>query len=215
MDVKKDMNAMGLRPVIVAPTAVEFGAVKRALRGVEARGDVVLAQCGMGVRQAGGFCERFLSEHVSCVALVGWAGGLAQDLAVGDVVSADAVLMQGCPRLEIRALELPGARRGAVLTAAKALASAAEKRSAGEEWGAIAVEMEAYPLAAWAEAQGIPFYHVRIIMDTWEEELPEMGGGSVWGKVRQLPRLWWMVRRIRALDAGLGRMAVQVAEAIG
>jgi nucleoside phosphorylase len=214
------MKEQRLRPIIVAPTAVEFGAVKRALREAEARGDVVLAQCGMGVRQAGGFCERILPEHVSCVALVGWAGGLAQNLAVGDLVSADTAVMEGCPRLEIRALDLSGARRGAVLTAPKALASAADKRSAGEVWGAIAVEMEAYPLAAWAERQGIPFYHVRIIMDTWDEELPDLeAGGSAWGKARRLPslapRLWWMFRRVRSLHAGLARLAVQVARAIG
>jgi nucleoside phosphorylase len=214
------MNEQKVRPLIVVPTAVEFGAVRRALRGAEARGEVVLAQCGMGVRQAGGFCERIRPEQVSCVALVGWAGGLAQDLAVGEVVSADAAVMEGCPRLEFRALDLPGARRGAVLTSPKALASAAEKRSAGEVWGAIAVEMEAYPLAAWAEEQGIPFYHVRIIMDTRDEELPDLeAGGSIWGKARRLlslaPRLWWMFRRVRSLDAGLARMAAQVVGAIG
>jgi nucleoside phosphorylase len=214
------MKEQRVRPVIVAPTAVEFGAVKRALRGAGARGDVVLAQCGMGVRQAGEFCERLHPEQVGCVALVGWAGGLAQDLAVGDLVSADAAVMEGCPRLEIRALDLPGVRRGAVLTAPKALASAADKRAAGEVWGATAVEMEAYPLAAWAERQGIPFYHVRIIMDTWDEELPGLeAGGSAWEKARRLPslapRLWWMFRRIRSLNAGLARLAVQVAGAIG
>jgi nucleoside phosphorylase len=182
------------------------------------RGDVTLAQCGMGVTEARRFCTRGLAEPASCVALVGWAGGLAPDLAVGDVVSADAALMDGCPRLDLRSLDLPGARTGAVLTSARALASAAEKRSAGDAWGAIAVEMEAYPLAAWTAEQGIPFYHVRIIMDTWDEELPELQGGSIWGKARRLavqaPRIWWMYRRIRALDARLGRLAVQVAEAI-
>jgi nucleoside phosphorylase len=168
----------------------------------------------MGVNEARRFCTRGLAEPASCVALIGWAGGLARDLAVGDVVSADAALMESCPRLSIQALDLPGARTGAVLTSARALASAAEKRSAGETCGAIAVEMEAYPLAAWAHEQGIPFYHVRIIMDTWDEELPELQGASLWGKARRLPRLWWMVRRIRALDPMLARLAAQVIQAI-
>ena len=206
-------------PLILAPTAVEYAAVRRALGKRAASGEIRLGQCGMGVQRARSFCEKAPPGPFACLALVGWAGGLARDLAVGEIVSAEAAVMDGLPRLDCQVLDLPVARTGSILTVPKALMSEAEKRAAVEASGAVAVEMEAYPLAEWAQEQGIPFIHVRIIMDAWDEPLPDFAaGGSVWGRVRGLPgmapRMWWMYQRIRMLDPLLEKMAGMVAEAM-
>lgn len=73
-------------------------------------------------------------------------------LAVGDIVIADRALSAGRSDANCPALALPGlarVHRGPVLTAGHVIAAPEAKRSAAES-GALAVEMEAYPLAAWA-----------------------------------------------------------------
>ncbi len=40
--------------------------------------------------------------------------------------------------------------------------------------GALAVEMEAYPLAAWAAAHRLLFIHARVILDAVDESLPDL-----------------------------------------
>ena len=86
------------------------------------------------------------------VALLGWAGGLRDDLAVGDIVIVDRALAAGRSDVDCLALPLPGTarvHRGPVLTADHVVAAPAAKRAAAA-CGALAVEMEAHPLATWA-----------------------------------------------------------------
>jgi nucleoside phosphorylase len=53
---------------------------------------------------------------------------------------------------------------GPILTSDRVLASAAEKRVAGAT-GALAVEMEAGPLARWARDRDVHFAHLRVVLD--------------------------------------------------
>ena len=112
------------------------------------------------------------------LALLGWAGGLRDDLAVGDIVIADRALSAGRSDVNCLAPALPGTarvHRGPVLTADHVVAAPAAKRSAAA-CGALAVEMEAYPLAAWAAQHAVPFVHGRVILDTVEDALPALDG---------------------------------------
>ena len=120
--------------------------------------------CGMGPRRAVALCadlER--GARPRGLALLGWAGGLRDDLVVGDIVIADRALSAGRSDVSCLVLPLPGmarVHRGPVLTAGHVVAAPAAKRAAAA-CGALAVEMEAYPLAAWAAQCGVPFVHGR------------------------------------------------------
>ena len=90
----------------------------------------------------------------------GFCGGLAEGLAVGDIVLADAILGENKnerhavefePGLDALRLALAGARIryhvGAVVSVKAAVTKPAEKRRLGVERGAIAVDMESFAMA--------------------------------------------------------------------
>jgi hypothetical protein len=64
---------------------------------------------------------------------------------------------------------------GALLTSSTVLATPQAKRAASQ-CGALAVEMEAYPLAAWARMHDLPFVHARVILDPAGEAVPDLNG---------------------------------------
>ncbi len=218
--------------------APEGAALRRWLAGRR----VLCRQCGMGENQAAAFCQKLDTQLISSVTLVGWAGGLVPELGAGAVVCADAAVREGQPTLACQVLSLAGSRVGPVLTVPKALFSPAEKRRAhavsgalppaggddtlpgtsiqgwcgAPEGAALAVEMEAYPIARWAQQRGIPFYHVRMILDTVDEALPTVGGDEALLKqVARMPglmvELWRLSRRVRALNPRLAALAVEIA----
>lgn len=193
-------------------------------------------RCGVGERQSALFCQKIdqglaLSggqvislNSIACLVLLGWAGGLAPNLAVGEVVCAQTALREGQASLNCETLPIQNARRGPILTVPKALLTPLEKSSA-QASGALAVEMEAYPIAAWAKDRGFPFIHIRVIMDTVDETLPAFGAGlNSSGQVRLFPflkrlaqqpallrDLWWLNKRISALNPALEKLAQEVA----
>jgi hypothetical protein len=214
-------------PLFAAPSSLEYSAVRRALVKPLTDGQVQLAMCGVGEGQARLFCQKIDNLPVSCLVLMGWAGGLVPDLAVGDVVCADTSLREGQPRLPCHTLPIKNNRRGPILTVPKALLTPFEKQTA-QSSGALAVEMEAYPLADWAARKGFPFFHVRVILDGWDESLPDLNkeldpsGGMHWlpflSRLGRHPgilkELWKLNSRVRALDAILEKMAADVFNAL-
>jgi len=162
-----------LATVVLTATKWEQRPVRRALARMIARGDVRLMICGIGPRQEMDCC-RLLGDmaDVERLLLVGWAGGLHPDMGAGEAIVADCVLDEAGRRAPCSVPAVPGARVGPTLTVAEALLSPQAKRAARAS-GALAVEMEAYPLAAWAAARGIPFAHVRLISDGPNDNLPD------------------------------------------
>jgi nucleoside phosphorylase len=210
-------------PLVVTPTALENSAVQNALKRYLLPSPVQSMICGVGEGQSRLFCQKIDRNRVSCLVLLGWAGGLAPSVAAGDVVCADAALRDGQPPLSCRALPIKNARRGPILTVAKALLTPAEKQSA-QASGALAVEMEAYPLAEWAGQAGIPFVHARVILDTLDESLPDFGDGvdasaglRVGRFLKRLARhpglawgLWKLNARIRLINPALENLALEI-----
>jgi hypothetical protein len=201
-------------PLIVAPTSFEYAVVRRALRGWLAQGRGLCRQCGMGEARTAAFCQGLAGLPLSGVVLLGWAGGLAADLPAGAVVCADAAARQGQPSLPLPVLPLASSRVGAVLTVPRALSSPAEKRAA-QAGGALAVEMEAYPMARWAQQAGLPFYHVRLVLDAVDEPLPDLGGPGLLRRLARLPgflaELWRFGGRVRALNPRLALLVQEIA----
>jgi nucleoside phosphorylase len=219
-------------PLFLTPTTLEYAAVQKGLKKALTQGQVRLLRCGVGERQSALFCQKIDQglaffggqairlDSIACLVLLGWAGGIAPDLAVGEVVWARAALREGQPSLNCETLPIQNARIGPILTAPKALLTPLEKSSA-QASGALAVEMEAYPMAAWAKERGFPFMHARVIMDTVGETLPDFDLGiNSSGQVRLFPLLkrlvrqpallrdlWWLSGRIRALNPTLEKLA--------
>ena len=179
------------------PTAGEYRVVEAVVR--TRRLPVALRMCGMGARRSAVICTEFeRGVRPRGLALLGWAGGLRDDLAVGDIVIADWALSAGRSDVNCLALPLPGTarvHRGPVLTADHVVAAPAAKRAAAA-YGALAVEMEAYPLAAWAAQREVPFVHGRVILDTVEDALPELGGVlDGYGRLQIWPLFGALARR--------------------
>jgi nucleoside phosphorylase len=179
------------------PTAGEYRVVEAVVR--TRRLPVALRMCGIGPRRAAAFCaELERGARPRGLALLGWAGGLRDDLVVGDIVIADRALSAARSDVSCLALPLPGTvriHRGPVLTADHVVAAPAAKRAAAA-CGALAVEMEAYPLAAWAAQHEAPLVHGRVILDTVDDALPALDGVlDGYGRLQIRPLLGALARR--------------------
>ncbi|MGA8551855.1 MAG: hypothetical protein WB678_16640 [Stellaceae bacterium] len=119
-------------------------------------------------------------RRASCLVSFGIAGALSPELRSGDVVISTKVVAGGwiwrAPEpFATRVADLGGrigALEGAVLGAAGILATAAEKRRAWAETGALAVDLESDVVARIASAAGIQFVVLRAIADAACRELP-------------------------------------------
>lgn len=105
------------------------------------------------------------------VVSTGFCGGTNPRLKVGDIAVATEV------RTEVRgfAASLPQGPKptmtGPIVSQDRVAVTAADKRLLGE-CGAIAVEMEAAAVASFAEQAGTPFFCIRVVSDTVEEDMP-------------------------------------------
>jgi nucleoside phosphorylase len=226
--VVRDHSMAQQHPLLfITPTLSEYTPVTAALAGPLAQGRVRVEMCGIGPARAAAFAEGLeRSGPWSGLVLLGWAGGLWPDLAVGDMVLADAVLDVRGQRIGCVAIELAGARCGPLLTVGEVLRTPEAKRAARAS-GTLAVEMEAYPLAAWAAAHSVPFLHARVISDAVDDPLPDLGDAlDAFGRVRPgrlmrllltRPRLvadlWPLMRSLRRLRPALGALAVAILAA--
>jgi nucleoside phosphorylase len=214
--------------LLITPSQVEYSAVETSLRDNLAARSLEVVVSGMGPDCAAALCRKLEARASPPVVLtlVGFAGGLHPSLAAGDAVLGSEALFEDGRRAPCTIIRLPGATVGPVLTVSKALYTPPEKAAARVS-GALAVEMEAYPLAVWAAERGLPFVHARVILDPVDEVLPDLGDllddyGRVRpaGLVRRLllhpthaAAMVRLMRRSQAVTPTLGRLARQVVEA--
>ena len=210
--------------LIVTPTLQEFSAAQKGLRNHRPELRIRLEKCGVGEKRAQLYCEQLAPGDISHLMLLGWAGGISPDLAAGDVIYASEARREGQPTLGC--LKLPGLEKqiGPILTVPSALLRPDEKQAARSN-GVKAVEMEAYPMADWAHRNNVPFIHVRVILDAWNESLPDFekeidpSGKVHWpqlfGRFARHPDLlldlWKLMQRIRAVDPILADQAEKVS----
>ena len=184
--------------VMIVPTRWETEAVLRSLPGAVPdpawevpawrAGDLLMVEPGMGPDLAAALLPRLEMLEPHTVWLYGWCGGLMPDLGAGDLVLADATVfvgqdgsatqiahpVPGSLLEEVRRLAHSLGRRmvvGPALTSYHVLSSV-EQKQAGAASGAVAVEMEAGPLAQWATDRSLPFVHLRVVLDPVESALP-------------------------------------------
>ncbi|MEK6716895.1 MAG: hypothetical protein AABZ16_05345 [candidate division NC10 bacterium] len=168
---------------------------------------------------------------------LGFAGGLAETLCVGDVVCPAAVLLDdgrtgqsfgvAPAQAAVRAaLAAAGIRihDGPLLTVDDPLRTPEVKRAAHRRTGAVAVDMEAAGVAEAARDLGIPWLAIKAVVDAAGEALPEFLAGCTtaqgelrWrgllsnlASARRRRTLWRLPRASRQAAQGLQR-AVDVA----
>jgi 4-hydroxy-3-methylbut-2-enyl diphosphate reductase len=161
--------------LLCAPLRVEAEALRRGLRRLPDGGESVrLVRTGYGPARSKAAAREFAGSDCGMVAVGGVAGGLTDDLRVGDVVVASEVTDVGSPDAEPRrcpsAPLLAGELRraglrvhvGPVATVPKLAETSTHADLAAA--GVIAVDMESAPLLAGAGDR--PAVVVRAISDT-------------------------------------------------
>jgi len=160
--------------IICAPLRVEAEALRRGLRGQAGTDAVDVIRTGYGTTRSATAAAKIAESDAPMMAVGGVAGGLTDDLNVGDVVVATQVSESGagdgqvvcCPSAPLLAGELRRAgltvRLGPMATVSKLADSSAHADLAAA--GVIAVDMESAQLLGGAA--GRPAVVVRAISDT-------------------------------------------------
>jgi adenosylhomocysteine nucleosidase len=145
---------------------------------------------------AAAHCHTRLGDATpSLVVSAGACGALAPELAVGALVVPESVIAPDGRRLPTAAAG--GLRRhGSLLTTDHVLEDAASKSRLWLSTGALAVDMESWPILQWAAARGVPALVVRGVCDPAGRGVP-----ADLARVVQDDR----VRPMRAVSAVLAR----------
>jgi adenosylhomocysteine nucleosidase len=177
----------------------------------------LLAVSGMGSKAARSAAQRLIDAGATSLVSWGLAGGLDPDLQAGAVCVPREVIAADGSRLatarswrESLSSSVPHRCRvgnDPLLTADRALESTADKSAARRATGACAVDMESSAVAQVAEAHGVPFIAVRVIVDTARDSIPAaVAGASRAGQVH-LGRLILGLMRSPGQIASLLRLA--------
>lgn len=154
----------------------------RAIRGVIAGKTVVTMATGDGGTRARQGLNDLLSNLEARVVLaIGIAGGLSEDLGVGDVVAAGRVFS---PESEVpapdsmwldRAQQLDAVTLGSIYSHSEIAIDPVAKRSLWEQAGrepAQVVDLETASYARTASAAAVPYVALRAVSDSFDEALP-------------------------------------------
>ena len=135
--------------------------------------NVVLTANGPGPKLASRAAQA-VEENRRLEALVsyGFCGALDPALRINDILIGSEVQcgagILAC-HLPKQQAGMPPARR---LLSTDRVVTTAQEKAALRKSGAAAVEMEAAGVAAYAQARNIPFYCIRVVTDTANEDLP-------------------------------------------
>ncbi len=141
---------------------------------------LVLIEAGVGSEQATRATQALILGHrPRWVISAGFAGGLVDNLAQGDILMADQIIGTDDRRLDIDfkfAEDAFASTRhlhvGRLLTTDRVIAEPKEKRALGRRYGAMAVDMESLAVAEACRREKIRFLSIRVISDTVEHALP-------------------------------------------
>jgi adenosylhomocysteine nucleosidase len=156
--------------------------------------EVVLLRSGIGPERATQ-AATWLVQHytLQTVLSVGFAGGLQASLATGDAILPLRILPTGAGAETIPPYApagiIPNAglahhaavaatqagltpHQGTLLSVTEIVSHAVAKQRLGEQFGAVAVDMESYSIGRVAAAYHLPFMVLRTIFDTQADDVP-------------------------------------------
>jgi adenosylhomocysteine nucleosidase len=148
--------------------------------GLEGR-RLVVVESGAGSQLAARATDALIAGHAPrWVISAGFAGGLHESLAQGDILVPDQIVDASGRQLEIDFKldrEATAAQRhlhvGRLLTAERVICDPREKQALGETHAALAVDMESIAVAQVCRKAKTQFLAVRIISDAVGHELPK------------------------------------------
>jgi hopanoid-associated phosphorylase len=155
---------------VIAVTGVRFEARIAA-------GPDVTVLCGSDPIYLRASLKAALRSGASGVVSFGTAGGLAPELATGDVVVASAIVKDQArlftdPIWSEAILRKVRAHQGEIASVDDPVAHAADKRTLRGRTGASAVDMESFIAASVALEHAVPFVACRVIIDPADRTLP-------------------------------------------
>ena len=230
----KESGTLGL----VAAFRREVSALLRRQSNVERLGDgryrfswrghpVLLAIAGAGAENARRAARSLHGDaRLSGLISIGFAGGLSDTLALGEVILAEEVIEEATGErfpCGLDLLPIPMAQRGKLLSVAAVVNSVSEKSALEGRWKALAVDMEAAGVASAAREAGLPFGAVKSITDASRQSLAidfqrcrSQHGGLSYGKiVREAVRTPGGLRDLVRLAGSSRRAAGSLAMALG
>ncbi len=212
--------------------------VKREGRGVwcarAGQRTIKVFTCGVGLSRAREILTEVAATPFAAIISAGCAGALSPHLTTGQLILASAVYMWSktgkrrlvcfptdsrlLPQVRLAAVQtaIPVAE-GGLFTSETALCSPAEKIRHGKTTAAIAVDMESGIYAAFAQARGLPFLALRVILDPIELTLPTvMDLTTPAGNVRPLRAAAYIATHLQCLPVllSLQRARTVVAQTL-
>lgn len=168
--------------------------------GLDGRG-VAVAIGGHGQDRARRAAEALIAGHrPKWVISAGFAGGLQLGLDRGDIVLADGIAGEHGERMSIdlhlsagERQSIKGLHIGRLLTVDRIIHKSLEKQALGQQFAAVAVDMESLAVAKVCQQEKQRFLAIRAITDTVEDELP-----------RDVERLLNRPTMVRKLGAAAG-----------
>ncbi|MGC8962966.1 MAG: hypothetical protein ACP5LK_03245 [Candidatus Bipolaricaulaceae bacterium] len=165
---------------------------------------------GMGEAARAGLRRLLDRRPAKACVLVGYCGGLAEDLPPGALILAERVVgPEGTVRVGARALAkaqalLPEARVGPIFTDPALLRKNVAKLKALEEHriSPLGVDMESNFVAAELFRRKIPFLVARVVLDPWEEEV-QLGPSRFLWAPRAIFCSWKLAKAVPKLKKAL------------
>ncbi|MBM3488261.1 MAG: hypothetical protein FJX67_16775, partial [Alphaproteobacteria bacterium] len=160
-----------------------------ALIAPEADDDAAVICLGPGPRAAADGARALIADGAGALVSFGTAGGLDPALATGTIVIGEAVVIPDGTRLaahpewvaraEGALAPLGGIRRGAVYGSAAVIGLVRKKKRIFTATGALALDMESHAVARVAEAAGLPFLAVRVVLDPASRAIPSAAAAGM------------------------------------
>jgi len=174
------IEAAGLLDRLAGPIRSTKGHGFAVREGRLRRRSVAVVISGAGRRAAARATEALIAGHrPSWVLSAGFAGGLKRRLKRGDILMVDHLADTGGGELALDLKVDPatlgqtsGVHVGRLLTADRIVRLPGEKQSLGEQYHAMAVDMESYAVAEVCRDRRVRFLAIRVVNDSVDDELP-------------------------------------------
>ncbi len=196
------------------------------ITGVCAGEPVIVVHTGVGDTLAGrerlgGAMAR--AGNVRALLSAGYAGGLAPDLRVGDLVLGENFSAPRLAELARGLLRGQPLHAGTLVSQHAVATTAAAKSALAAGTGALAVDMETGWIADRCASAGVPLLSLRVISDAASQDFP-VPGHILFDAARQRPRYvalpaWLLahpgrIRPFAAFVRGLGPARARLAHAL-
>lgn len=151
--------------------------------------DARLQLSGMGADHAAVAARELLQQGAGALLSWGIAGALSPDLASGDVVLPENILIENGPGFAVDAdwheqvmqqlLQAMPCRIGSLFCSDSVIESADAKKDLARRTAAVAVDMESCAIAAVAKEAGVPFLAIRVVLDSAGQAIPYSAQAAV------------------------------------